>query len=599
LKGAYFGVTRANISDSLSSYSIVWALFPLTSGRSNLRALLAWTVGGCILIFLLLQLWRPCYFLTDDNLSGNFPVYTEMGREMKTGHSPFVSEYIFGGNYNYLRDLGATQWHPFILLPALLADTPARFWIVDVAALLFLLLTTVGFTILAYSLREELSLKIPDTYLVFYTLSFVFSTYILTVGPSWMNFLASQSALPWLALGILNRKVTWATILVALATMHELLVAYAPLTVSGGICLTLFAFGVARWRRSVQPFFCWCMGNILALLILSPLLVSILDGFGHSLRILALPLSELSAFSIPAVTFPFSFFMGNWSEPVAIWHGDKGLDTLTFPYVTSIMACAAAWCLVPALLVPAPLKPLEKACMVLAGILFVFIIRPEWMAVTMQHLPFFRSMRWPFREGMLFLFFIHLFLILRFPDKVPRWQPAIAIFSLMMFVLPLPFIRVPTLNALFLDRQLLFSGQAERYWAGVKTQLKPTDEIAAVIDWPSWKAESKDIPYTLLGTANFPAFFQVRCVTGYSPTAPTDQMPLKTYPGLWFGAFRADQVDRVLAEKPDLKLLRVESTHPLKITMSDGAGPEIDLSPYLQAPDVKSPETDPVPSSGH
>lgn len=526
-------------------------------------------------------------------------MYTEAGRDLKAGQTPFTSEYIFGGGYHYLRDLGATQWHPFILIPALLADTPARFWIVDISALLFLILTTAGFTVLAYSLREELSLKIPDAYVVFYTLSFVFSTYILTVGPSWVNFLGNQSSLPWLALGILDRKVMRGTILILLTTVHELLVGYAPLTVSGGLCLTLFAVGVAMWRHSGQPLFCWAAGNLLALLILSPLLLSIMDGFAHSVRIRGLSLSELSLFSIPAGTFPFSFFLGNWSELVAIWQGDKSLETLSFPFVSSILACAAAWCLIPALFVPTPWRPLEKVCVVLAGILLVFVIRPEWLAVILYHLPFFRSMRWPFREGMQFLFFVHLFLILRFPERTPRWQPAVVFFSLMMFLLPLPFVRVPTLNALFLDRELLFSGTAERFWVGVKSQLKPTDEIATVIDWPYWKANSKDIPYTLLGTANFPAFFQVRCISGYSPTAPMDQMPLKTYPGFWFGAFREDQVHQILAEKPDLKLLRIESTHPLKITMSTGAGPAIDLSTYLPSAAVKSPVPDSAPLSGH
>jgi hypothetical protein len=286
-----------------------------------------------------------------------------------------------------------------------------------------------------------------------------------------------------------------------------------------------------------------------------------------------------------------------------MWLGDKSQDTLIFPYVSSILACAAAWCLIPALFIPARWRPLEKVCVVLAGILFVFIIRPEWLAVTMYHLPFFKSMRWPFREGMQFLFFVHLFLILRFPERIPRWQPALVLFSLMMFLLPLPFIPVPTLNALSMDRQLLFSGEAQRFWVGVKSRLKPTDEIATVIDWPYcdlpyWLAHKKDIPYTLLGTANFPAFFQVRCISGYSPTAPTDQMPLKTHPGFWFGAFRPDQVGEILAERPDLKLLRFKSTHPLKITMSTGYGPAIDLSPYLQSATVKNPKADPVPLSG-
>jgi hypothetical protein len=98
-----------------------------------------------------------------------------------------------------------------------------------------------------------------------------------------------------------------------------------------------------------------------------------------------------------------------------------------------------------------------------------------------------------------------------------------------------------------------------------------------------------------LGTGNFPAFFRVRCISGYSPTAPTDQLPLKTYPGYTFGAFREDQVPAILKERPDLKLLRIGSMNPLKITMSSGSGPAVDLSPYLQSAGIKTPDPGPAP----
>jgi hypothetical protein len=572
----------------------VQAFSPSFTRQSSLKILLRWTVGGCIAIFLLLQVWRPCYFLTDDNLSGCLPMFTEMGRHMKEGRMPTSSDYVFGGNYNYLRDLDAVFWHPFVLVPALLADTALRFWIIDIPALLFLILTTVGFTLLACSLREELSLKIPDAYVVFYTLSFVFSTYILTVGPSWLNFLGNQSSLPWLTLAILDRKMLRATLLVMLFTINELVVAYEPLTVTGGLCLTFFALGVARWRGSFQPLFCWCAGNVLAILVLSPLLLAVLDGFAHSIRIGGLSYKDLSDFSVPASLFPFSFFLGNWSEPVTIWQGDRTLATLVFPYLSSVLACAAAWCLIPALFFPAKWRTLDKVCIVLIGILFVYIVHPEAVSATIAQIPVLRSMRWPFREGMFFLFFVHLFLVLRLPDRIPKWQSAVAVFSLMMFLLPMPFIRPPSLNPLVVDRQLLFSGEAERFWASVKLQLKPGDEIATVIDWPYFRKRNKGVPYTLLGTANFPMFFQVRSVSGYLPTTPRDQVPLKTVPEFWFGAYSKYQVNDVLAERPDLKLLRIKDTHPLKITMSSGKEPPVDLTPYLHAAGFTDPATDPA-----
>jgi hypothetical protein len=559
---------------------LVFALAQLWSGRSSLGTLLKWTLGGSIFILILLEFWRPCYFLTDDNLSGYFPTVTEAGRHLKAGQSPFFSGYIFGGHYNELRDIGFNNWHPLYLLSSLLADTAARFWIIDAIAIPLMLLTAAGFTILVHRLREEHSLQIPDACVIFYTLSFVFSTYILTIGPSWISFLTSQSCLPWLTLGILQEKPLRGTLLVAIFTVHNVLAGFSGLIVSGGLFLTVFAMAIAAHRRSILPLFSWVAGNGIAALVLAPLLLGILDGFAHSRRIQGMPLDELSIFSIPPATFLSSFFLGNWSEPIARWLGDSTLSSLSFPFLSTILACPAAWCVGPALF-GGRWGFMDKLCLWFSLVLVWLIVRPYGLAVVMQHLPILKSMRWPFREGMLFLFYIHLFLILRFPQSPPRWRTATAAFSLAMFLLPLPFIRVPTLNPLALDRQLLFSGKADAFWSKVKSTLKPTDTIATVIDHQLWLQTWHDIPYTLLGTANFPCYFQVRSISGYSTTAPTDELPLKTEPFYWFGAFRPDQVSAILAQRPDLKLIRIESTHPLKITISTGNGPAVDLSPDL------------------
>ena len=172
------------------------------------RAVVAfkYNLGACLVIFLLLQIWRPCYFLTDDNLSGYYPSLIEMGRHWQHCRWPFVSDYLFGGHYDSSRDVGCLLWHPFTLLPMMLADTWVKFWLIDLIALLYLLLTTTGFTILAHQLRDEFKLGISNLMIVFYTMSFVFSMYVLLVGASWYTFLGNQSALPWLTLGILDRE---------------------------------------------------------------------------------------------------------------------------------------------------------------------------------------------------------------------------------------------------------------------------------------------------------------------------------------------------------------------------------------------------------
>ena len=546
------------------------------------------TTAACLFLFFLLQLWRPCYFLTDDNLSCGLPIFTEMGRNLRAGHLPFTSQYLFGGNYNFLRDMDTMAWHPFTLLPALLADTAARFWILDIEAFCLLVMGTAGFTLLACRLRDEMAIAIPDGYIVFYTLSFIFSTFMLTIGSAWMNFLANQSALPWLAYAILDRKIARGTFLVALVTIHEMLIGFLPLNVTTGLVMTLFTLGVVRWRRSGAAFFTWYAGNVLAISVLLPLLLLVMNGFSHSERMIGVPLTQLTAHAIPTATFVFSFFLGNWSELLATWAGDHTLESLTFPYVTSVMASAASLCVIPTLFNRARWQPLDKVCLLLAGLLLVWIVRPQWLAEVMSHLPFFRSMRWAFREGLLFLFFAHLLLILRFPAQGRRTLACVSVASLLLFLLPLPFIRVPTLNPLELDRQLLFTGKAERFWAGVKTQLKPADSVATVLDIAYFRANAGDIPYTLLDTADFPAFFQVRSISGYSPTAPSDQISVKTVPEWWFGGFTERQAAQLMAERPDVKILRVKTTHPLRIIMSSGDGPEVDLTPYIEAAGITS-----------
>jgi hypothetical protein len=324
----------------------VQAILKSLSAQNTLPVLIRTNVGVCIVLFLLLQVWRPCFFLTDDNLSSLFPLFTEMGRHLKDGRSPFISDYLFGGNYDLTRDIGFLYWHPFYLIPTVLSDTWARFWILDAVAILFFILTTVGFTILTHRLRSEFNQKLPDVYLTFYTMSYLFSTYILMTCASWINFLGNQSALPWLVLGILDKRLLRGTFLIALFTIHEYLGAFAGLTLSNTLCLTVFAIGAAFCKRSFSPCLMWGAGKLLGLVVLAPFLLHALDGFAHATRFEGLTLKECSDYFIPASIFPFSFFFGNWSEPLA---GRLGETALIFPYPSVLLACGAAWCLLPAL----------------------------------------------------------------------------------------------------------------------------------------------------------------------------------------------------------------------------------------------------------
>jgi hypothetical protein len=336
---------------------------------------------------------------------------------------------------------------------------------------------------------------------------------------------------------------------------------------------------MAVCRRSPRPFFIWCAGTLLGLLLISPLLLHVLEGFAHAARIRGLSSEDSSVFAVPASVFPFSFFFGNWTEPLANAMGDTSL--MTYPYISTLSACAAAWCLVPALHSSSRWRPMDILCLGMAGLTMLLIIRPDGIAVAIEHLPLLKSMRWPFREILQFLFFIHLFIILRPPLRLAQLRWIIPLYSLALFLLPLPFIHSPTLSLRANDRLATLSGKADHFWNQVKLLFKPTDEIATIIDQRLWQTNACDIPYTYLGTANFPALYQIRCVSGYSPTSPADQLPLKTKPYYWFGAFDAGQLDTVLQERPNLQIIVIESASPLKIVLYSKDGTKIDLTSYL------------------
>jgi hypothetical protein len=226
-------------------------------------------------------------------------------------------------------------------------------------------------------------------------------------------------------------------------------------------------------------------------------------------------------------------------------------------------------------------RPFEKLCAALALFAMILVIRPQFLSNVIQYIPLVKSLRWPFRESLQFLFFIHLLIILRPQPPQLLTRRFIAAYSLALFLLPLPFLRVPTFNALAIDRKATLNGNAERYWSQVKPLLQPTDHIATVIDWNVWQAHAAVIPYTYLGTADFPELFRLPCASGYSPVAPLDQTLLKTVPYYWFGAFNVTQVSDILRERPDLKLIVLDSAVPLKISLRSQGHEPIDLTPFL------------------
>jgi hypothetical protein len=528
------------------------------------------------LIFALLELWRPCFFLTDDNLDGGFPFFSEVGLRLLHGQSPFFSDYLFGGHYNLLRDATYFAWHPVYLGASLLAGTRFHLLIVDVDAFVFFMLATAGFVNLAWYLRRELPLRLSDGWIMFYTMSFTYSVVILALGASWLDYSANYAALPWLTLGILQKKWRHGLGLVTLFSLHQILGGHPLAIVSNTIFLSLFAIGVSVWRRSCLPLGCWFAGYALALLIILPLFLPMMEGFLSSARAQGVPIQDMQENNIPPLQLPTSVFLG-----MALWYIHPP-EHVHVTYTLAFGACAAAWCLIPALSSRAPWRGLDLISLGLVLFGGFMVCRPLWFAEIMVHLPVLKSMRWPFREMVQLQFFLHLFLLVRRPVLRRRVRRLTALLSVSLMVPPLfLYVLPPTLNAMSMNRELLFSGDFDRYWDRVRPLLKPGDRYVVLLSYDLYVQDRIERPDALLGAYDYSCLARVVNASGYSHTVPAGQMDLKTEPFFPNGAYRISQRAELLREDPQLKLITLESLQPLRITLSSGDGPVIDLNPYI------------------
>jgi hypothetical protein len=547
-----------------------------SNGETSRRRLLRHNLAAVTLVFFALQIWRPYFFLTDDNLDGGLPFFIEVGRHLLAGRSPCFSDYLFGGHYDYLRDPTYFVWHPFYLLASLLEATPLRYGIIDAVAFGFILLGAAGFVNLAWQLRREYALPLGDGWIMFYTLSFSYSMIALTTGASWLNFLGAQSALPWLAFGILQRSWRASLGLVTLFAAHLILGSHPEPAISNVLFLSLFAVGIAWARRSWQPVLCWGAGFALAALLLLPLVLPLTEGFFASSRSHGIPLVEMSRNNIPPGLFLTSIFLGD-----GVWIINPPIEP-NVTYTLAVGSAAAAWCSLGLISFRRRWEPLEKLLVGLVLLAALVVVRPQFVSEIMVRLPLLKSMRWPFRELLQFQFFLHLLLLVR-PSGFPaRGQRRLAVFSTLIYLVPMLAYKIPpTFNTMRIDRELVLHGGLDAYWRQVRPLLQPGDRVAAIIPREFYAEGQFELPFSLLNAFNYPCLTRCDAAGGYSQTSPRDQLyvqPWSIYP---FGAWEPDQEAELRAERPDLKFIAVESISPLKITLSSATGAVIDLTPYV------------------
>jgi hypothetical protein len=517
---------------------------------------LLWTLLG----FVALQLWRPCFFLTDDNLDGAWPVMVAAMRRVWHGQSAFFEPNLFGG-YNLLRDPSALGlWNPLNLLLSPLALTRWNVIIVDILCGFHLALAAVGMVRLGLFFRQRDDLAISDRRLAFFGFSYAFSIYALSVGASWCFFLTNIAVLPWIVLGLWHPRRRTGLVLVAGVMLYSLLAGHTHPWLWTVLFCSLMAIGASWERRSSWPLLCWCGALALALVLALPFLIPALSGFGGSTRSGAQG-AQAALFRLPWLVALLSWPLGSLS---ALSGQPYNALTLATGHGYALACCAAGGCLWHGV-GRGRLRRLEALALTGAAVALLMILRPDPVVALFSHLPLLRSLRWPFREVLFLIFFLHWFMMLRpvtWPRPLALTTAGIGVFIWAASLLaPGP----PSFAPMPVDRALVLSGAPISYWTQVKAMTGPGTRFAVTVPKGMPQHRLNEIPWSLLGAFNYPALYEVPSMSGYTIRGfHQDRFgdPARHHSG----AFTLEE-GRQLAREPGVSVVALDSLEPLKISL--------------------------------
>lgn len=537
---------------------------PLVSADSNAL----WrTFGFSVLTLILLQLWRPYYFLADDNLDYWFPVVNGLGRRLASGESPFLDPNLFGG-YRLLRDPTAISlWNPLVVSLSLLANTRFYLATVDLFASINLLFSALAFSLLLCRLRVWKKLPLSDGRIAFLSLSFSFSAYALSIGACWLMFLANQVSLPLIAIGLFAPRQKSGMIWTTGGIVYALLVGHLSPFLYSIFFLSLLVGGLCWAENSWQPARRWCAGLLLALLICAPLLIPAALGYASSTRTASFDLEIASQSSVPFPALVSAYFGGY----IGILIGNSA-GLFSRHLILGLASCAANLQWLAAWKLPLALSRLEIAIGVVSLIVALFMARPEWLGVLISHVPLYRSLRWPFRELFVFLFLTHLWIALRPVALGPRAFALTTGAGIAIFFVSLAIVPPWSFSPMTIDRDLIVSGQARAYWERVKPLIGPGNRILPVVGRAITANHDKQIPFSLIGALNYPALFNVPSISGYSAQGFDNPQLAEEVPYFFGGIYGPRASRRLMAKNPRLRALHLISLHPLRIDLCSAQG---------------------------
>ena len=525
--------------------------------RSNGR-ILVMTAALALLVCAAFQIWRPYFFLTDDNLLQWMPPMVEIARNLLAGKPAFVSASLFGGGYDWSND--ATIF-PFIspLLPLLspLARTTYYFALVDIIATFELIVIAGSFTGAALWLRRRHELPIGDWPIIATALSYTFAPIHLIYATSWLGFVNAQAAWPlvFAALQFPSHRRSIAVMFGAFAfslfggNLHP----FGYLLVGSGALSLYFSWKLRSWRPMLCLATSLMLVAVVAVLLLGPGVAEIATT-GSIRKFSAVRASLLN---VPPLALVASFLAGplagRFGGPDFLfildpgWKAGIAYSVVNLPVVA--MLVAGAW-----------RNPDSRILLAGCGIVALFIWRPLWLAQVIAVTPVLHSTRWPFREVTVLLFFVHVFFVMnygRLSKPLLRSVWAAALIPLLLFAA----YGAPTLNPETLSRRLIISGAADQYWNKMRPALSRQPNVAAaddrLVDY-----DAPRMPFPLLPSQNMPVLFDIVSVDGYSTSTPLLLDRTRLLPPAVHGIYSPEQARIYMQHFPKSRLTLVHQLDP-------------------------------------
>lgn len=504
---------------------------------------LAVVLFGVLAGWVVLQVFRTRFFLTDDTFSLFYPVFVSVGRAVMEGRPFWICQELFDGNYALSADAQMIPlWHPLNFSFSLLGTGACGTWLVDVLALLNLLAAGWGFHRLMAVVASEGGAGLGPWFRVFLAWSYVFSMYSLLLGSSGIWYLANVAALPWMVAGVLDRRLS-AQVGLAVAVFHGAVGGY-PSCFAYSVLFLGFPFlwqvRCRGWRDALRPLGAVGAGAVAAL----PFLVPTLAALPDSLRAGAISVEVASEGRYPLAVTAVSLV----ASTVAAEFGEVelfGVKAHAYALASSAMGLFVLMALVRPARRWSAWDGLLLAALAASALL---VARPDWLGRCIQGLPVLGSLRWPHKEMVLVVFWAHLF-ALRGNAFTGRFQGAALVASVLLYLVPFVLAGPPSFGAHEVSRRLLFSGEAGRHWDSLKEGLQGRRLVPvlprAVVEDP---AQYPSIPWILLGSHNFPALWPVDSWSGYSATMPRKLFERTPPMANVYGVYALEEVGETLRD---------------------------------------------------